>query len=73
MALLPLLKACAEMAKPLSLRSLFEIFYASYPKKLHRDEAFEEWVKLKPGRELLDRMLEGMDQQKVPARTLCSF
>ncbi len=50
----------------LSAEDLFEIFWANYPahRQTGRKNAFSEWRKLKPDREMLDRMLSALDRQK---------
>ena len=50
----------------LRCEDLFEIFWASYPahRQTGRKSAYSEWRKLKPDREMLDRMLSALDRQK---------
>jgi hypothetical protein len=47
-------------------RSLFEIFWASYPehRQAGKGRAMSAWAKLKPDRSLLDAMLLALDRQK---------
>jgi hypothetical protein len=48
----------------LSPQSLFLIFWECYPLKVKKPKALAAFLKLKPGRALLDRMLEAIDRQK---------
>jgi hypothetical protein len=50
----------------LRCEDLFEIFWASYPvhRQTGRKSAYSEWRKLKPDRDMLDRMLSALDLQK---------
>jgi hypothetical protein len=43
---------------------LFPVFWESYPLKVKKPKALAAFLKLKPGRALLDRMLEAIDRQK---------
>jgi hypothetical protein len=48
----------------LSPQSLFLIFWECYPLKVKRPKANTAFLKLKPDRALLDRMLDAIDRQK---------
>jgi hypothetical protein len=48
----------------LDARSLFLIFWECYPLKVKKPKALAAFLKLKPDRALLDRMLEAIDRQK---------
>jgi hypothetical protein len=56
----------AAAAPPVSLdpRSLFLIFWECYPLKVKKPKAEAAFLKLKPDRALLDRMLQALDRQK---------
>jgi hypothetical protein len=59
----------AAAAPPMSLdpRSLFLIFWECYPLKVKKPKAEAAFLKLKPDRKLLDRMIEAIDGQKQTA------
>jgi biotin operon repressor len=48
----------------LDAQSLFLIFWECYPLKVKKPKALAAFLKLKPDRVLLDRMLEAVDRQK---------
>ena len=48
----------------LDVRSLFLIFWESYPLKVKKPKALTAFLKLKPDKALLDRVLEAIDRQK---------
>ncbi len=48
----------------LDANSLFSIFWESYPLKVKKPKALAAFLKLKPDRVLLDRMLEAIERQK---------
>ena len=48
----------------LDAQSLFLIFWECYPLKVKKPKALAAFLKLKPDRALLDRMLEAIDRQK---------
>ena len=45
---------------------LFQFFWECYPLKVKKPKALEAFLKLKPDRTLLDRMLEAIGRQKKP-------
>lgn len=42
----------------------FELFYSAYPRHKARKPAFKIFQKINPSKELLDKMIEAIDQQK---------
>ena len=53
-----------ERVAGLDARSLFQIFWEYYPLKVKKPKALAAFLKLKPDRPLLDRILESIDRQK---------
>lgn len=62
----PIEKRTTARAEPAGLtgKDMFEIFWASYPLKIHQLETIEAWRTIKPDRSLLDRMLAALDVLK---------
>ena len=48
----------------MDVQSLFLIFWKCYPLKVKKPKALAGFLKLKPDRALLDRMLEAIERQK---------
>jgi hypothetical protein len=49
---------------PISPNGGFELFWKSYPRKESKGAAEKAWLKLKPGKELLEKILLSIEQHK---------
>lgn len=56
-------KECEEGKKNTQL-DMFDEFWCSYPKKVKKGTARKVWLKLKPSKKLLDKIIEALEWQK---------
>lgn len=42
----------------------FEVFYSAYPRHKGKQDAFRVFKRIKPAKELLDRMIEAIEEQR---------